>query len=65
MTEQEYCDLSDLQLFRSISISLRMATTSSEPNRSGVLSIQKTLNNMIAHLEPIISKYLDGEDSHG
>lgn len=54
MTEQEYCDLSDLQLFRHIKVLLRDNNCFDDPNKSRVLGIEANLELIIKSLEPKI-----------
>ena len=59
MTEQEYCDLSDLVIFRSALQQLRMANAFEMPNEQRLKSVQENLKLMIAHLEPIVAENVD------
>ena len=61
MTEQEYCDLSDLQLLRSIIQTLNMVNALDDPNATRLRSIRANLYLMTEHLEPNISKYMDSD----
>lgn len=54
MTEQEYCDLSDLQLYRSILAQLKMSNSFDDPNKTHLLSIKANIKLMIANLTPKI-----------
>ena len=59
MTEQEYCDLSDLQICRAI---LRMTTTLNcfeNPNKTRRRGIVANVQLMIEDLEPKISEAMD------
>ena len=59
MTEQEYCDLSDLVIFRSVLSQLRNANGFDMPNEQRLKSIQENLKLMINHLESIVSDNVD------
>jgi hypothetical protein len=54
MTEQEYSDLSDLQLYRRIKEMLRNSNSFDNPNKTRLLSIQENLQLMIEDLQPKI-----------
>jgi len=59
MTEQEYCDLSDLVIFRSVLSQLRNANGFDMPNEQRLKGIQENLKLMISHLEPIVAENVD------
>lgn len=59
MTEQEYCDLSDLVIFRSVLTQLRMVNSFESPNKERLENIQETLQLMIDHLYPAVTVSLD------
>ena len=61
MTEQEYCDLSDLQLLRSVIQMLLMINAMDDPNATRLRSIRANLYLMTEHLEPKISEYMDSD----
>jgi len=61
MTEQEYCDLSDLQLFRSILRILQQINAFEDPNALRLRSITENVNLSIKDLEPKVSEYMDRE----
>jgi hypothetical protein len=61
MNEQEYCDLSDLQLLRSAKLILSMANAFEEPNTSRLANIRANLCLMTDELEPKVSKYMDAD----
>ena len=64
MKEQEYCDLSDLQLLRSVIQTLSMVNALDDPNATILRSIRANLYLMTELLEPKISKYIDS-DAYG
>ena len=61
MTEQEYCDLSDLQLLRSVIQTLNMVNALDDPNATRLRSIYANLYLMTEHLEPKIPEYMDSD----
>lgn len=62
MTEQQYIDLSDLQLFRAVLGILRDVTANEEPNKSTIEETRRNIYEMIRNLEPKVSAYLDEEE---
>lgn len=56
MTEQDYCDASDLAIFRAVLLQLSMANAFEQPNSQRLKGIQENLKLMIAHLEKEISE---------
>ena len=59
MTEQEYCDLSDLQLCRAMLQMMRSVNSFEDPNKTRRDNIMENLGLMIDDLEPKVSKALD------
>ena len=59
MREDEYCDLSDLQLYRSILSQLRMANSSEMPNKTRLRSVKENIGLMVDDLEGKVSGYVD------
>ncbi|MCP3680300.1 MAG: hypothetical protein GY782_08645 [Gammaproteobacteria bacterium] len=51
MTEQEYCDLSDLQLLRAVTIVLQMVSAFEDPNKARLKSVIENIYLMIKNLE--------------
>ena len=59
MTEQEYSDLTDLQLARSIVGILRLMNCHDEPNKTIYSNVSKDVRSIISNLENKIEGYLD------
>ena len=59
MTEQEYCDLSDLQICRAMLSMVRTMNCFEEPNKTRYESVKNHLSKMIEHLEPKVQAALD------
>lgn len=59
MTEQEYCDLSDLQICRSMLMMARSAYCFEGTNKERLKIIAKNLSEIINDLEPIVSENID------
>jgi hypothetical protein len=59
MTEQEYCDLSDLQLCRAMLQMMRAVNAFENPNKKRRDSIMENLGLMIDDLEPKVSQAVD------
>ena len=59
MTEQEYCDLTDLQLARTILAVTRQMNCFDIPLSAMRDEIRKQANLIIGHLEPIVSENVD------
>lgn len=59
MTEQEYCDLSDLQMCRTILTMLRSANCFDDPNKTRIASVMANLSLVIDDLEPKVSEAMD------
>lgn len=59
MTEQEYCDLSDLQMCRIILTMLRSANCFDDPNKTRLAGIKANLGLIIDSLEQKISDAID------
>ena len=55
MTEQEYCDLSDLQLLRVMNDITHSLNAFDKPNEDNVRQIKILIRQCIKHLEPIVS----------
>ena len=51
MTEQEYCDVTDLQLLRSVLMTLRIVNAFEDPNKNWLQSMKNYANFMIHNLE--------------
>ena len=61
MTEQEYCDLTDLQLARAAIRLINQMNCFDSPNRTYWEESKAKLRKIIDNLEPKISKYMDDE----
>ena len=59
MTEQEYCDLSDLQLCRAMLQMMRSVNAFENPNKTRREGIMANLGLMIDDLEPKILEAMD------
>ena len=59
MTEQEYCDLSDLQLLRAVKDILRMVNALEDINDKRMKSIWINIQKIIDDLEPKIEHYMN------
>jgi hypothetical protein len=59
MTEQEYCDLSDLQLCRAALSMMRTANAFEDPNKTRMNGVMANLGLMIKDLEPKVSAAVD------
>ena len=61
MTEQEYCDLTDLQLARAAINLINQMNCFDEPNHARYIESIVNLRCIIEDLEPKISRYMDEE----
>ena len=59
MTEQEYCDVTDLQLARQMKHILRDMNCFNEPLESARTELGKQLNIITRYLEPIVVENVD------
>lgn len=59
MTEQEYCDLSDLQICRAMLQMMRMMNCFDDPNKTRRESVMANIRLMIDDLEPKVSEAMD------
>ena len=59
MTEQEYCDLTDLQLARQMKNILRDMNCFDEPLLGARNKLAEQLSIITQHLEPIINENMD------
>ncbi len=59
MTEKEYCDVTDVQLLRSINYTLRLINANDDPNKTRLNSISANINLMIKDLETNVESYVD------
>ena len=59
MTEQEYCDLTDLQLARQILHILRDMNCFDEPLKGARDELMEQVHIITDHLEPIVSENID------
>lgn len=62
MTEQEYCDLSDLQRLRDITSLFRSLHLTDDKHRAKLKGASENLYQIIDDLEPKVSAYLDKEE---